>query len=124
MSDMTPPTKKAATKKTAAKKTTKAKDTGEKKARAPRKDYGFKPGAKISVDTKKEHKFRGQTLSWFERLTASNGKTVEHFIDNNKGVTNNNGKTEPPRGWLRHFVNAGYATLSGGQEPKENKKAA
>lgn len=118
--DMTPPTKKEAkAKKAPAKKA--AAPAGERK-RAPRVDYGYLPGAKIDVDKDKEHKFRGQTLEWFERLSKSNGKTVEHFIDGNQGVTNNKGNPESPRGWLAHFCKAGYASLSGGKEPTVKAK--
>ena len=121
--EMAPPTKaKPAAKKPAAKKEA----SGEKKQRAPRQDYGFKPGAKIAVDKDKEHKFRGQTAEWFERLKKSNGKTVEHFMENNEGITNNKGNPERPRGWLAHFCKIGYCTLSGGKEPeaKGKKEAA
>jgi hypothetical protein len=92
-------------------------ETGEKKARAPRVDYGYKPGAKITVNKDKEQKFRGQTQEWFERLLKSDGKAVEHFISNNEGITNQKGNPERPRGWLAHFCKSGYASLSGGEEP-------
>lgn len=118
---MTPPTGKAkAAPKAAAPKAA----DGEKKERAPRFDYGFLPGATITVDTAKETSFRGQTQEWYDRLLKSNGKTVEHFLDNNQGITNKQGKPEPPRGWLRHFCKTGYASLSGGSKPEPKPKAA
>jgi hypothetical protein len=84
-----------------------------KKERAPRQDYGFAKDAVITIK-EGEHKFRGQRGEWFARLQASNGKTVQHFLDGNQGVKNNKGNPEPPRGWLRSFVADGVCTLSGG----------
>lgn len=117
--DMTPPAKGKTTKTSKATGKAKTEASGEKKPRAPRQDWGFRKGAKISLTEKaKEAKFRGQKQEWFDRLQKSNGKTVEHFLENNTGVTNNKGNPEPPRGWLRSFVVEGYAELSGGEEPQ------
>lgn len=111
MSDaMTPPTGKSKP----AKKTAAPKKAAS--GRASRRDYGFLPGAKIAVNKEKDvAKLRGQTKEWYDRLKKSNGKTVEHFLDNNQGVTNNKGKPERPRGWLAHFCLNDYASLSGGK---------
>jgi len=72
---------------------------GEKKARAPKQDYGFTPEAIIGINNKAEDspKFRGQRLDWFEKLCKSEGKTAKEFLDKNAGK-------DSPRGWLRFFV--------------------
>jgi hypothetical protein len=87
-----------------------------KKDRAPRQDYGFAKDAVIKI-SEGEHKYRGQRAEWFTRLQASDGKTVEHFLEGNQGIKNNKGNPEPPRGWLRAFVVDGVCTLSGGTKP-------
>ncbi len=88
--------------------------------------YGFLPGAKISLTEDAAKKgYKGKRLEYFERLKAANGKTVEDFA----GACP---KDDPPRGWLRFFVQDGACTLSGGKkaepkpkaEKKEDKKAA
>ena len=102
----------------AAKKTPPKAD-GEKKARAPRQDYGFLPDAKIAL-TDGDKTYRGKRLEMYEALKKSNGKTVEHFLDSNKN------EKDPPRGWLRFFVQNEACTLSGGTpkpEPKPKAKA-
>lgn len=94
-------------------------DTTEKKdskPRAPRQDYGFKAGAKITITedgTKKT--YRGKRKEYFERLEAADGKTVEEFFAACP-------EGDPPRGWLRFFVQDGAATLSGGKDPEPSKK--
>lgn len=90
-----------------------------KKERGARQDYGFAKNAIIKVAAG-EHKFKGQRGDWFTRLQASDGKTVQHFMDGNQGVKNNKGNPEPPRGWLRSFVADEVCALSGGtkDEPK------
>lgn len=94
-----------------------AKAEGEKKPRAPRKDYGFKSGAKITLTKEAaEKKYRGKRAEYFEILQKSNGKTVEDF---EKSCPAN----DPPRGWLRFFVQDGAATLSGGKDPEPKAKA-
>lgn len=91
---------------------------GEKKQRAPRQDYGYRPGAKITLtEAAAEKKYRGKRAEYFEVLKACNGKTVEEF---NKRAP----AGDPPRGWLRFFVQDGAATLSGGEEKKEEKTEA
>ena len=56
------------------------KEGGEKKARAPRQDYGFAKDAKISL-TDGEKTYRGKRLEMYEALKKSDGKTVEHYLD-------------------------------------------
>jgi hypothetical protein len=92
---------------------------GEKKPRAPRQDYGFAKDAKIAL-TDGEKTYRGKRAEMYEALKKSNGKTVEHFLENNKN------EKDPPRGWLRFFVQNEACTLSGGTPPakKEAKEAA
>lgn len=93
------------------------KDNTEKKPRAPRQDYGFKQGAKITLTKEAgEKKYRGKRAEYFEVLQKCNGKTVEEF---DKACPPN----DPPRGWLRFFVQDGAATLSGGKDPEPKKKA-
>ena len=94
-------------------------DGGEKKPRAPRQDYGFAKDAKITL-TDGEKTYRGKRLEMYSALKKSDGKTVEHFLENNKN------EKDPPRGWLRFFVQNEACTLSGGTPPakKEAKAAA
>lgn len=94
---------------------TEKKADGEKKARAPRQDYGFAKDAKIKL-TDGEKSYRGRRGEMYEALKKSNGKTVQHFLDNNKD------EKDPPRGWLRFFVQNEACTLEGGTPPE--KKAA
>lgn len=89
-----------------------------KKPRAPRKDYGWKVGAKITVTEEgKKATYRGKRKEYFERVIANDGKTVEDFVAACP-------KEDPPRGWLRFFIQDGSVTLSGGKapEPKPAKK--
>jgi hypothetical protein len=91
-------------------------ETGEKKERAPRQDYGYKAGAKITLTKEAgEKKYRGKRLEYFERLQKANGKTVEDFEKSCPAG-------DPPRGWLRFFVQDGAATLSGGKDPEPKAK--
>ena len=89
---------------------------GEKKPRAARQDYGFAQDAKISL-TDGDKTYRGKRLEMYEALKKSNGKTVAHFLDNNKN------EKDPPRGWLRFFVQNEACTLSGGTPPAAKKEA-
>lgn len=103
------PQKKAAPKKEA---------SGEKKTRAPRQDYGFAKDAKIHL-TDGDKTYRGKRGEMYEALKKSNGKTVQHFLDNNKD------EKDPPRGWLRFFVQNEACTLEGGTKaPAKDSKAA
>jgi hypothetical protein len=101
----------------AAKAKPKAAASGDKKERAPRQDYGFAKDAKITL-TDGEKSYRGKRLAMYEALKKSNGKTVEHFLENNKN------EKDPPRGWLRFFVQNEACTLSGGTKPEPAKKEA
>jgi hypothetical protein len=81
-----------------------AKPAGEKKDRAPRKDYGFHADSVIRL-TDKEVKYRGQRKDYYDLLKAANGKKVAQFLESAKD------RKDPPRGWLRFFVEDGAATL-------------
>jgi len=91
------------------------KKDGDKKPRAARQDYGFAKDAKI-VLTDGDKTYRGKRLAMYEALKKSNGKTVAHFLDNNKN------EKDPPRGWLRFFIQNEAATLEGGTPPAAAKK--
>ena len=71
-SNLTPPGKAEAASKSG------AEASGEKKPRAPRKDYGYAKGATI-VLTEGDKSYRGNRLRWYGHLQAANGKTVEQF---------------------------------------------
>lgn len=97
-----------------------------KKERAPRTDYGFRPDAVIGLVEGKGDKYRGHRKDWFETVKAHVGKTVTEWV----AATKKEGG-DPPRGWLRFFVQDGAVTLTGGTtipapEPKktEEKPAA
>lgn len=87
------------------KKPAKAEASGEKKPRAPRKDYGFAKGATI-VLTEGEKSYRGNRARWYDHLKAANGKTVEQFAEIAKD------EKEGARGWLRFFVENEACTLT------------
>ncbi len=95
--NLTPPGKEQADKS--------AEASGEKKPRAPRKDYGFAKGATIHL-TEGEKSYRGNRLRWYEYLKAANGKPVEAFTELAKA------EKEGARGWLRFFVENEACTLS------------
>ena len=99
----------------AAKATKKLAEGGEKKARASRQDYGFAKDAVIKL-TDGEKTYRGKRLEMYEALKKSDGKTVEHYLENNKN------EKDPPRGWLRFFVQNEAVTLLGGTKPTPNAK--
>lgn len=107
------PAKPAKTKatKTAAKEAKDSAEPGEpKKPRAPRADYGYAANAVIRVQATDKN-YRGHTLEWYNRLKAADGKTAEEFLKANEGVTTPKGADDPPRGWLRHFVQSGVVKL-------------
>jgi hypothetical protein len=87
------------------------------KPRAPRKDYGFAKDATITL-TDGDKSYRGNRLDMYTALKKSNGKTVAHFLESNKN------EKDPPRGWLRFFVQAEDCTLSGGTPPASKKEKA
>jgi len=99
-SNVTPPTKGKADAKTPA-------ADGEKKPRAPRKNYGYAKGSVIAL-TDGEQKFRGARARWYEHLQKASGKTVEQFAE----IAEKGGEKEQPRGWLRFFVEAEACTLT------------
>ena len=104
----TPPgSKTAAAAKNVKKATAKGKETGEKKTRAPRKDYGFAKGATIHL-TEGEKAYRGNRLRWYGYLKEANGKTVEEFFK----LAEKAGEKDAPRGWLRFFIQNEAATLT------------
>jgi len=88
------------------------------KARGPRQDYGYRKGATISI-TDKEVKYHGQRLEWFETLKSFNGQPVEAWEASQKGVVNNKGTAQSPRGWLRFFVLDGSVVLNAPAEAAE-----
>lgn len=98
-------------------KTPPKKAAGDGKPRAPRVDYGFAKDAKITL-TDGDKSYRGKRLEMYEALKKSNGKTVEHYLDNNKN------EKDPPRGWLRFFVQNEACTLSGGTPPAKKEAKA
>jgi len=116
MADTTPP--KLALKEKAPKVAKESKEPKEKKPRAPRKDYGFLPDAVIKL-TEGEKNYKGKRKEMYEALKKSNGKTVQHFLDNNKN------DEDPPRGWIRFFVQNEAIQLIGGtkKEPAKPKEA-
>lgn len=96
-SNLTPPSGKS--------NKTSNKDAGDKKPRAPRKDYGYAKGATIHL-TEGDKSYRGHRASWYEHLKACDGKTVEKFAERTKD------EKEGARGWLRFFVENEACTLS------------
>lgn len=117
--DLTPPTKTKAPKADKPKKEKVAKEVtaaaapnGEKKPRAPRADYGFTPNSTIGIVTGKDHSYRGQRLEWFNRVKEFDGKAAEEFMKANDNRTTPKGTEDPPRGWLRFFVQDGTVALS------------
>ena len=102
-------------KKSAEKAPAPPKEEREPKPRAPRQDYGFASDAVIRL-TDGEKGYRGKRLEMYEALKKSNGKTVQHFLDNNKN------EKDPPRGWLRFFVSNEACKLEGGTKPEAKKK--
>lgn len=125
--DLTPPGKNSKAAKTTEAKSEKApKETkaakapvdpnAPKKERAPRQDYGFKSDAVISVNEEKGAKYRGQRKDWYDTVKAQVGKKVEEWITSTKKEGG-----DPPRGWLRFFVQDGSVILTGGTEVKKEE---
>lgn len=83
-----------------------------KKERAARTDYGYRANAVISVNEEKGAKYRGHRKDWFETAKAHVGKTVAEWAT----ATKKEGG-DPPRGWLRFFVQDGSVILTGGTDP-------
>jgi hypothetical protein len=63
----------------------------------------------IAVAVGKDHGYRGQRLAWYERIVKFDGKTAEEFLKANDNLTTPKGSEDPPRGWLRFFVQDGSA---------------
>ncbi len=87
-----------------------------KKERAPRTDYGFRPDAVIGLVEGKGDKYRGHRKEWYETVKEHVGKTVADWV----AATKKEGG-DPPRGWLRFFVQDGSVTLTGGTVPEAKK---
>lgn len=110
--DLTPPSKKVKTPKepTAPKEPKVAKEPKEPKEpkgpRAPRADYGFSPDSTILIVKDKENKYRGQRKDWYDSLVAFDGKKVGEWLESRKD------QKDPPRGWLRFFVQDKSVELS------------
>lgn len=108
--DLTPPAKNGskAPKKEKAPKAEKvaADPNAPKKERAPRMDYGYAPTSLISL-TGKENKYRGARKKWYDSLVAAAGKSVKDWGDAQKAA----GEKDPPRGWLRFFIQDGTVSL-------------
>lgn len=109
--DLTPPTKAAkAPKEPKAPKAEKApkppKDpNAPAKPRNPRTDYGYSPDSIIRVVEGKEAKYKNQRKEWFDSIVASNGRKVSDWEATRKD------QKDPPRGWLRFFVQDGAVSL-------------
>ncbi len=81
-----------------------------KKKRAPRKDFGINSEATIKLTKEaKDKKYRGKRESYFELLKLCNHKSVDDFYAKCP-------PGDPPRGWLRFFIEDGAATVSGGKK--------
>ena len=86
-----------------------------KKPRATRKNYGIKKDSIIRLtDKASTAKFRGNRGLFFQHLKSGNGRSVEEFL---KKTTKDGG--DPPRGWLRFFIQEKICTLSGGIDQKK-----
>lgn len=77
-----------------------------KKERAPRADYGYAETSLLTL-TGKENKYRGARKAWFDTIVASAGKSVKEWGDDQKAA----GQKDPPRGWLRFFIQDGTVSL-------------
>lgn len=91
---------------------TKAKEDGEKRPRAPRREYGYNVNSIIRINKDKEVKLKGKRADYYKLLLACDGKTVNEFEAQAP-------KDEAPRGWLRFFATEGFCKL---EPPTEEKK--
>ena len=128
--DLTPPTKKA--KKAAAEPKAPAEPkpveldaegNPVKKTRGPRKEYGYHKDAIIQF-TEKANTYRGQRKEWYDRVKAFEGKTCAEFEAANKGIPNNQGTIQAPRGWLHGLIRRGSVVLLPPAAPPEPPPAA
>ena len=88
------------------------------KARTPRVDYGFSPDSVIRVAKEKEAKYRGHRKEWFDTLVKFDGQKVSAWFESCKE------RKDPPRGWLRFFVQDGSVSLEKPAVQTEAPKAA
>lgn len=84
-----------------------SKGVRERKPRAPRKDYGFSEDAVIRIVPDKVKTYRGHRKEWFESIKGFEGQTVKAWLEG----CGRGGEKDPPRGWLRHFAQAGSVEL-------------
>ena len=121
--DLTPPTKKIPPKmattgagngpaKAEAKPKTPVDPNAPKKPRAARADYGFSPDSTIVIVKDKDNKYRGQRLDWFNKIKTFEGKKVSEFMTKFEKSQTAKGTADPPRGWVRFFVQDGTVTLT------------
>jgi hypothetical protein len=109
--DLTPPGKTNGKKEAKAPKAPKvekapADPNAPKKERAPRQNYGYAETSLISL-TGKENKYRGARKKWYDSVVALAGKSVKEWSDSQKAA----GEKDPPRGWLRFFIQDGTVAL-------------
>lgn len=114
--DLTPPGKSSGsapknTDGTTAKVTKEPKEPKEKKEakpRTPRTDYGFSPDSTLHIvkGEGKENKYRGHRKEWYDSLVKFDNQKVAAWADSRKD------QKDPPRGWLRFFVQDGTVSLT------------
>lgn len=111
--DLTPPGKNVPLTKTeaaqVAQKEVKApKEKKETKPRTPRTDYGFSLDSTIRIvkGEGKENKYRGHRKEWYDSLVKFENQKVSAWADSRKDLK------DPPRGWLRFFVQDGTVSLT------------
>jgi hypothetical protein len=118
--NLTPPTKTKAAPPAAAKtgnaapkaEKAPADPNAPKKPRAARQDYGFSPDATIVLVAEKASKYRGQRADWYKRISEFSGKKVSEFMTKYEDAKTPKGSDDPPRGWVRFFVQDGSITLN------------
>lgn len=109
--DLTPPNKTKEPKAPKAKKEPKApkepKDpNAPAKPRGPRQDYGYSADSTIVIVKDKENKYRGARKAWFDSIVGFDGQLVKSWEESRKA------EKDPPRGWLRFFVQDGTVSLN------------
>jgi hypothetical protein len=108
--DLTPPAKNGTKAPKAPKAPKEAKAPADpnapKKERAPRQNYGYAETSLITL-TGKENKYRGARKAWYDSIVAHAGKSVKDWGDAQKAA----GQKDPPRGWLRFFIQDGTVSL-------------
>lgn len=107
---LTPPTKEGRAKAAKAPKVEKD-PNAPKKPRNPRTDYGYAADSIIRIVEGKDSKYRGQRKEWYDSLVACNGQTVGTWAESRKA------QKDPPRGWLRFYVQDGSVTLERSATP-------